>query len=96
MLSLADSRVCKRKHSDRVGEAVRNVLIKVDGGSNVPSVVVMAFSSTSTSKKLAAAILRRNQRLSRASADVSADYEGRRVTGDPRLDLAMSDHYLRL
>lgn len=65
-------------------------------GSNVHSVVFMAFSSTSTSKKFAAALLRRNQRLSRASVDINADFEGRRATGDPRLDLAMADRYLRL
>ena len=59
-------------------------------------VVFMAFSSTSTSKKFAAALLRRNQRLSRASVDINADFEGRRATGDPRLDLAMADRYLRL
>ena len=74
----------------------RNVLSKVVGGLDIRSVVSMSFSSTSTSKKFAAAMLRRNQRLSRASVDVNADFEGRRATGDPRLDLAMADRYLRL
>jgi hypothetical protein len=60
---------------------------------NVRSVQDMAFSATSTDKKFTAVLLRRNERLARAS--INADFEGRGSMGDPRLDLARVDRYLR-
>ncbi len=56
----------------------------------------MAFSSTTSNKKFSAALMRRNQRVARASIDLNADFEGRGSMGDPRLDLARVDRYLRV
>jgi hypothetical protein len=55
----------------------------------------MALSSISVNKKLNAALRRRTARVERASVDVNADFAGRSSLGDPRLDLARVDRYLR-
>lgn len=56
----------------------------------------MALSSHKFHRKLNAALQRRTNRIARASVDVNADFEGRGTMGDPRLDLARVDRYLRL
>lgn len=73
-----------------------NMLIKVVGPANVRSVLSMAISSHVINKKLNAALRRRMERNLRASVDVNADFEGRGSMGDPRLDLARVDRYLRV
>jgi hypothetical protein len=83
------------KHSKVTNRARRNIVNKVDGQVNVRSVEYMALSSTSTNKKFAAALHRRNARIARASIDINADFAGRGSMGDPRLDLARVDRYLR-
>ncbi len=96
MLSLAVGTFGYEKHSKRTSRARKNIVNKVDGQVNVRSVEHMAFSSTSTSKKFAAVMHRRNARIARASIDSNADFAGRGSMGDPRLDLARVDRYLRV
>jgi len=69
----------------------------VDAGCSVHSLFAMTLITNSTTKKFTAAMRRRNARLARASVDISADLEGRRISGDPHLalDFALAGQQIR-
>ncbi len=70
----------------------KNIAIKVFDGSIVRIVLFMISMSGSPVSKLAQLRRRRASSASRSiSVDINADFEGRRRTGDPRLDLAGVD-----
>jgi hypothetical protein len=56
----------------------------------------MSFPPHIARLQLSAGRRRRNHRLGQASVDVSADFEGRRTSGDLSLDLAHIDRHLRV